>query len=254
MQEKINNTALKEIHELCSNDFVLFSDYITYRAKHDRYKNQGLQIPDSLKSPIDDCIFPLGSKLWDSDNSELDGSVFVLTEFNISEVNIRSLKYAEAQEQLLGRNVRIDYFCELFKEGETFPPLIGYKQDTDVYLIDGNRRFLAAKKAGVQKVQIFIEEIDENGFTKNRKSYLDEAIASNKTINPLIQQEINKLQPSKDKRIFFRYSEKRRNEYPAIGDQLDAIHKYLRGNQNELTELWSDIDSIKSKYSKPIIE
>lgn len=250
MQEMINNSASKEIYELRSNEFVTFNEYIGYRAKYDRYKNQGIDIPESLKNPIDNCVFPVGSKLWQSDSSGLDGSVFVLMEFEINQVQIRSLKYAEAQEQLLGRNARIEYFAELFKKGEEFPPLIGYKQGNDIYLIDGNRRFLAAKKANIQNIKIFIEEIDSEGITKNRKSYIDEAIAQNKIVSPDIQAEVNALESSKEKRIFFSFAEKRRNEYPAIGDQLDAILKALAGDSSDLNEIRQKWLQIKQKYPK----
>jgi hypothetical protein len=177
--------------------------------------------------------------------------VFTLKEFDLSEVSIRSQKYPESQEHLLGRNTKIDYFVELYKSGTEFPPLIGYQHGNDIYLVDGNRRFLAAKKANIQKLKVFVEELDENALTKNRADYVQEAIDSGHQVDQEIISEIEKYQAGKELRTTFRYSEKRRNEYPAIGDQLDQIHKFLRGQPNKIQELWDKIDAIKQNYPKP---
>jgi hypothetical protein len=251
MQELIDNTVNKEIHELKANEFLRFDDYISHRMKFDRYTSAGVSIPSNIIDPIDQCVFPVGCKMWRSAQPNLDMSVFTLKEFDLSEVNIRSQKYPESQEHLLGRNTKIDYFVELYKSGTEFPPLIGYQNGNDIYLVDGNRRFLAAKKANIQKLKVFVEELDENALTKNRADYVQEAIDSGHQVDQEIISEIEKCQAGKELRTTFRYSEKRRNEYPAIGDQLDQIHKFLRGQPNKIQELWDKIDAIKQNYPKP---
>ena len=52
------------------------------------------------------------------------------------------------------------------------------------------------------------------------------------------------------------YSEKRRDEYPDIGDQLDAIMKWVAGENEikvtpELKSIAMKCMSVKSKYPKP---
>lgn len=48
------------------------------------------------------------------------------------------------------------------------------------------------------------------------------------------------------------YREARREEYPAIGDQLDAIWKFLRLSpvSDEVQKLLDEIDCVKAKYPK----
>lgn len=250
MQQLIDNTVDKEIHELHGSEFILFTDYIEHRIKFDRYMYANLPVPENVQHPIDTCTFPVGCKVWRKSGENLDQSVFVLKEFNLSDVNIRSQKYPESQEHLLGRNTRIDHFVELYEQNVEFPPLMGYQYGDDIYLIDGNRRFLAAKKANVQTIKIFVEELDDNSLTKNRTDYIQEAISNGAAVDLAIVEEIAALQSGKEFRTMFRYSEKRRNEYPAIGDQLDQIHKFLRGLPNNIDDMWDKIDATKSKYSK----
>ena len=47
------------------------------------------------------------------------------------------------------------------------------------------------------------------------------------------------------------YRDYRRNEYPSIGDQLDAMHKAREGNWTELEKIDTLIKSVKAKYPKP---
>jgi len=250
MQEKINNSADKKIHELKSNEFISFDDYIAHRGRFDRYKLQGLGIPHGIKQEIDDCVFPVGCKLWRLSGSEIDISVFVLKEFNLNTANIRSQKYPESQEHLLGRNARIDFYADLYASGEQFPALIGYQKGNDIYLVDGNRRFLAAKKANIQTIKVFVEEINNSKFTKNRSEFVADAVRKGISVDPIILDEVSKLKSGQESRTLFKYSEKRRNEYPSVGDQLDAIHKFLRNDTSELQAIWNKIDGIKGKYPK----
>ena len=46
------------------------------------------------------------------------------------------------------------------------------------------------------------------------------------------------------------YIEKRKAEYPTIGDQLDAIWKSLDGNTVEADELLAKIKAVKAKHPK----
>ncbi len=52
---------------------------------------------------------------------------------------------------------------------------------------------------------------------------------------------------TKDKRT---YAQKRQEEYPSIGDMIDALCKAKAGNDSELTALMTVRDSIKVKYPK----
>lgn len=250
MQDLINHSASKEIHELKADEFISFEQYISYRIVFDRFLSAGLEVPSDRTGPLDNCVFPVGCKMWRSASPNVDMSVFVLKEINLSEVTVRSQKYPEAQEHLLGRNTRIDHFVELYNDGVEFPPLIGYQHGEEIYLIDGNRRFLAAKKAGILTLKVFAEEIDNEGFTKNRTVFVQEALEKNLQVPQEVQNEIAGYRSGKEMRTVFKYVEKRRNEYPAIGDQLDALHKYLRGDNASIQDIWEKIDAIKASYPK----
>lgn len=254
MQDLVNNSAEKEIHELRSFEFINFNTYLNSRVNRDTYSIRDVEIPAQIASPLDTCTFPLGSKLWSGLGEGIDRGVFVLKEFQMSEVNIRSHKYSESQEHLLGRNVTIEIYTKLYLEGATFPPLIGYQQGSDIYLLDGNRRFLAAKKANIQTIQIFVEEVDSNGITKNRRAFIEEAISENKTVDPAILEEVYALSSFRERKTIFRYQEKRRNEYPSFGDQIGALMKAASGDNSELNVLLQKINQTKNKYPKPISE
>lgn len=54
-----------------------------------------------------------------------------------------------------------------------------------------------------------------------------------------------------NKRMSENYSEKRRREYPSVGDQLDAIWKILLNNEDEdSNNIKNKISEIKAKYPK----
>jgi hypothetical protein len=130
--------------------------------------------------------------------------------------------------------------------------LTGYQHGKDIYLTDGNRRFLAMKKAGVESAKIFLETVSDEGKPKNRPDYIKEALE--KTL-PVPQEVLDEMKagvwsPIKRRRTLFSYKEMRKNEYPPIGDQLDAIHKYLQGNTKELEEIWKRLKKVKGCYDR----
>lgn len=254
LQLMINNSAQKEVHELSSDEFLLFSDYAFYNTRQQNFKFKGLPLLDSQKKPLDHCSFPIGTKLWVNDDGQSDISVLILEEISLADFNVRSSKYVETQEHSLTRNQEIDKYASLMEAGVEFPALIGYRSGSDVYISDGNRRMLAAKKANLPSVKIFVEHVDENGFAKNRRSFVEEAVNNDISVQKKIIDEIEHLRNGKPIRIVFGYAEKRKNEYPAIGDQLDAIYKAINGNQSELISFWSKINAIKAKYPKPSSE
>jgi hypothetical protein len=71
-----------------------------------------------------------------------------------------------------------------------------------------------------------------------------------KTLNEVrlkTQEEINKPKVEE-------YKARRRAEYPNIGDQLDAIIKYLKTTQDlpsELEQIINTIDNVKDRWPKP---
>jgi hypothetical protein len=52
-------------------------------------------------------------------------------------------------------------------------------------------------------------------------------------------------------RALYALQEKRRLEYPSIGDQLDALYKARHGDPSELQAIDAKIAGVKTKHPKP---
>lgn len=242
------DNSKKEVWELTTPELTSLGNYLETRWVEDRRLYSSFQISPQARK---DIFLPLGSKIWTTELGR-DESILILKEFDISKYNIRSCRYSEAQEHLLSRNVAIAHYADLYEKGAQMPPLIGYQHGDDIYLTDGNRRFLAAKKAGVKKLQIFVETVDDNGKPKNRTDYIKEALDKDL---PVPQEVLDEMKaglwvPIQRRRTLFTYKEKRRNEYPSIGDQMDAIHKFLQGDTKELEAMWKKLKKVKGCYDK----
>lgn len=89
----------------------------------------------------------------------------------------------------------------------------------------------------------------------NGKEYILSSSEENKLLAEWAEEDLKK----ENYNLNESYKDKRKHEYPTIGDQLDAILKTLNYMQlNGQTDLVSDLDtiigkwlSVKSKYPKP---
>jgi hypothetical protein len=255
LQAVVDAAALKQFWECTPGELILMTAFLASRSRLDVAARTDHPIPNDVRQPIDFVKWPVGAKMWYYMNG-MDISVCELKKFNPKTDPIMSQKYPEAQEHLLGRSTTIDYYQELLESGVQLPPCMGYQDAAgNVYLIDGNRRFLAAKRAeGVQEILIWTELLDVDGMTKPLTVLVNEALKAGEPVPA----EILKLvkagtygAPRPEFRTVFSYKEKRRNLYPAVGDQLDAILKALSGDDTELKTLVAKIAEVKGKFGKP---
>jgi hypothetical protein len=250
----VSSGANKQPHELRGNQFVNFRDYKRSVANFKAFKRRNIPIEAFTSSPWDTLIVPVGAWRWNRGADNGDISVAQLVQVPSDSPHVRTIGNPVNNDFVISRELMAKSFCALIEEGIEFPPLEGYGFGNDIYIMDGHRRLAGAKYAGAD-VRIWVERVGEDSRTITRTEFLRQAIEANLTVpaDVLAEYQAEGVFGSEaaERRFLFTYREKRRFEFPSIGDQLDALYKARQGDSTAITALDALVAQVKLKYQKP---
>jgi len=249
-------TINKKPHELRSEDLVNWRSVENNRAAYIRInkKSPFCTIWDYIDPPV-------GTWIWDRGVGNLDVALGKLELVEMS--SIIPLNCGRAQWNPRER-FKIESYRIIYRDkpvsapgdpqsthSNYVDPIRVYEDNSNKYVIlDGYKRFMAAKKEGVLKIKAWVFKT-ENNHTLNRTLYIKEAKDEGQEVVDS-EYTLDNLGPSSP--IYaptLSYRELRKLEYPPIGDQLDAVFKFFVENKSEELELISQkILEVKNKFKK----
>ena len=249
-------TLTKQGHELAS------SDLINWRQVE---FNRSTYVRSNRKSPFatiwDYVEPPVGTWRWERGVGDLDVG---LGRFQIVDINL-IVPFGSGRAQWDARErAKIDSYRPIYKtgastsSGDPSPINSDYTDSIKVYVdsqgryivLDGCKRLLAAKAEGLTTISAWVFQTKDEHLV-NRTSVMKAAIEEEKEL-PQDEYTLANLGPSSPLYApTLSYQECRKLSYPAIGDQLDAIIKYVKsGDRSQLDEILSEVSEVKLRYPK----
>lgn len=236
----MNENFMKNLEEYSNINFFAY-----YHKKHGTLKGSNIAVWDhtSPRDPSNDIKF-------------YDHSIYKIETLKLKDYDWYSRKYPLFQQHNhLERKTQIK---QMIKRNQsdgayTYPPLIGYRNQNEIYVLEGTRRLssiLMDENQSIDEVDIFLVDIVQNADGTNSAKNLFSYISNDKDRLKIYDDMKIRSQPTVGYYIFD-YAQKREFFYPDLGQQISAIIKYIMTNdKTDVASIWEQIQSIKNDYPK----
>lgn len=248
----------KAPHQLVEADLVNWNTVEWNRYVHVRAKSKSpyATIWDYIEPPV-------GTYRWDRANGDMDGSLGRLQVVRVEEL----IPYGGLRFQWdIREQAKVDSYRAIYRSGPCIsggnpePILSQYINPIKVYIdgngskiiLDGYKRWKAAQLEGLTELKAWVYET-HNDALKNRTFYCREAVKAGKEDEipegEFTLEALGASWPIYAKTIH--YDELRKVNYPAIGDQIDALIKYvLDGDDKALSGIIEKVMAVKARFPK----